>query len=255
MKILCWNINDGRGGADSRNNSVDTELERVAERIRAKAPDIVLLNETRDPSWTLGGLFRKNQPSYIAKRAGLPYKLFGKTNRTGPWLFGTGWKGVAVLSRYPLKKEAMVLVRRESGEKSGFGTLVTSVTIDGQRLFILSARFAPHNDPGNRQENPLGILQAIQLVKELGPASPLLFGGDFNASVEPGTNEYERAMEEFFDKSELIEAVKEGQLPIATHRVDYLFYRGNYKITHIEFENPDPMASDHPWIFAVLERS
>jgi endonuclease/exonuclease/phosphatase family metal-dependent hydrolase len=245
LRVLCWNIAEVRVG--------DGGLRQIALHIRSKSPDIVLLNEVRKPSWFWENICRRpDQTAVLARELGLPYHAFGGTNRTGL----TGQKGVAVLSRYPLGPQRVHPVMVGS-RKTGFGTLVTSVTIDGCLHHILSTRFAPHNDDGtNRLENPLGIQQALELVRSLGPGSTLIFGGDFNASTKPATNEYEDAMVQFLASSGLKEAVTEGSQATGhppEDRVDYLFYRGEYKVSEAEFHEPQPRVSDHPWVFAVLE--
>lgn len=226
-------------------------LRQLALHIRSKSPDLVLLNEIRKPSWVWENFCRRpDQTAVLARECGLPYHRFGGTNATGL----TGEKGVAVLSRHPLGPGRVHPVMRGS-KKTGFGTLVTSVTVDGTLHHILSARFAPHNDDGtNKEDNPLGVRQALELVRSLGPGSPLIFGGDFNASTRPGTPQYEEAMVEFIATSGLKEAVNESTGGV-DDRVDYLFYRGGCKATQVEFLEPQPRVSDHPWIFAVLEKA
>lgn len=245
LRILCWNIAEARVGEGG--------LEQIASHIRSKSPDIVLLNEVRKPSWFCEKLCqRPDQTADLARAIGLPYHAFGGTTRTGL----TGEKGVAVLSRHPLGPQRVHPVMLGS-RRTGFGTLITSVTVNGRPHHILSTRFAPHNDDGtNREENPLGIQQALELVRSFGLDSTLIFGGDFNASTRPATHEYEDAMVQFFALSGLKEAVKEGtEAPghPPDDRVDYLFYRGEYKVKEMEFSEPQPRASDHPWVFAVLD--
>jgi endonuclease/exonuclease/phosphatase family metal-dependent hydrolase len=258
LKVLCWNIAEGRVG-EGLPSEVDAALSRIAAHIRSKSPDIVLLNEVRQPN-PIGRLHvpgikngRIDQTRFLAKEIGLPYCSFLSTNRTGC----TGHKGVAVLSRHPLGPAYLHRVMYESKE-TGFGTLVTSITVGDKLHHILSTRLAPHNGDGsNRAENPWGIRQALELVKSLvhssGPDSALIFGGDFNASTKPGTHEYEEEMVRFFAECGLKEVVQEKLKPVDTHRVDYLFCSGGYKVMDAAFDEPNPRASDHPWIFAELE--
>jgi len=57
-------------------------------------------------------------------------------------------------------------------------------------------------------------------------------------------------MKRFLEESGLKEVLANSP----DHRVDYLFYRGEYRVSEVEFLRPQPEVSDHPWIFAVLER-
>jgi endonuclease/exonuclease/phosphatase (EEP) superfamily protein YafD len=135
-------------------------------------------------------------------------------------------------------------------KKTGFGTLATSITIDGQIHHVLSTRFAPHNSEQNKAENSVGISQAFDLVNSFDSGAPLIFGGDFNASTDPDASECESVMMRFLKEGGLTEVLSNGP----ANRVDYLFYRGGYRVSEVEFLKPQPEVSDHPWIFAVLER-
>lgn len=219
-------------------------LNNIAARIRQKAPDIVLLNEVKKDGWWWPR--DMDHARDLSHMTGLSHYVFGGVVGTGI----TGHKGLAVISRYPLGASRVhpVIYNRK---KTGFGTLATSITIDGQLHHILSTRFAPHNSEQNKAENPVGIGQAFELVNSFDSGSPLIFGGDFNASTDPDTQEYEGVMKRFLTESGLKEVVSNGP----DHRVDYLFYRGAYRVSEVEFLKPQPEISDHPWIFAVLERT
>lgn len=233
LRILCWNIAEGVCG-----------LGPVAEHIRQKAPDIVLLNEVRKRRWPFGG----DQTQELSARTGLPYYAFGKTATTGL----TGFKGVAVLSKYHLGPSRMHPVIR-GGRKTGFGTLVTSVVINGVRHELLSTRFAPHNSPDHALENRMGVVQAAELARTIDPKLPLIFGGDFNARL------HTEQMQLFNANSGLKEAHKECPDPTPgacwspEDRIDFVFYRGEYQVRQLEFRCPEPQGSDHPSVFVILE--
>jgi endonuclease/exonuclease/phosphatase family metal-dependent hydrolase len=240
LRILCWNIAEGRIGKDA--------LNQIAAHIRRKSPDLVLLNEAKKDGWWWPRAL--DHARDISRKTGLRHYAFGGVNGTGI----TGHKGVAVISRYPLGASRMHPVIHNR-KKTGFGTLATSITIDGQIHHILSTRFAPHNTQQNREENPVAIHQAFDLVNSFDSGSPLIFGGDFNASTNPGTQEYESVMKRFLKESGLTEVLSNGPDDHGPDdRVDYLFYRGEYRVSEVEFLKPQPEVSDHPWIFAVLER-
>jgi endonuclease/exonuclease/phosphatase family metal-dependent hydrolase len=236
LRILCWNIAECRMAKGA--------LNQIAAHIRQKSPDLVLLNEVKkDGWWWPRGMDHARD---ISRKTGLPHYAFGGTNGTGI----TGHKGVAVISRHPLGVSRLHPVIHNK-RKTGFGTLATSITIDGQVHHILSTRFAPHNSEQNKAENPVGIRQALSLVSSFDSGSPLILGGDFNATTNPGTQAYESVMKDFFRESGLTEVLSNEP----DERVDYLFYRGEYKVSEVEFQKPHPEVSDHPWIFAVLERT
>lgn len=235
LRILCWNIAEGRVRPGALNN--------IAARIRQKSPDIVLLNEVKKDGWWWPR--DMDHARDISRMTGLSHYAFGGVNGTGI----TGHKGVAVISRYPLGTSRVHHVIYNK-KKTGFGTLATTITIDGQTHHILSTRFAPHNTEQNKAENPVGISQALELVSSFDSGAPLIFGGDFNASTNPEATEYESVMKRFLDESGLKEVLADRP----DDRVDYLFYRGEYRVSEVEFLRPQPEVSDHPWIFAVLER-
>lgn len=233
LRILCWNIAEG-----------DLGLEPAVEHIRQKAPDIVLLNEVRNRWWPFG----VDQGKELSVRTGLPYYAFGKTVMTGL----TGYKGVAVLSKYHLGPSRMHMVLR-GGRKTGFGTLVTSAVINGVRHELMSTRFAPHNSADHALENRMGVVQAAELARTIDPKLPLIFGGDFNARLHTDQ------MELFNTNSGLREAYKEcpdptpGACWAPDDRIDFVFFRGEYRVGQLEFRCPEPQGSDHPSVFVVLE--
>jgi endonuclease/exonuclease/phosphatase family metal-dependent hydrolase len=268
LKIMCWNINEGRGAGPG--GDVDATLEAIAKAIKLKSPDIVLLNEVRKP-FGVRIVDRHNQAKFIANRAGIKHHEFGGVNLTGLGVTGLrvvglrvpdilvagSWKGMAILSRWPplrmTPKGKNYRVERviHEGRETNFGTMVATFMINGKRHHVLSTRLAPHNDDGNnRAENPSGIQHALELVNRIPPDEPIIFGGDFNASTDEGTrdpttgkssvNEYEPDMVKFFNQSGLKEVLnKAGGYPVGKDRVDYIFYRGAYEVVDSRFENFD----------------
>lgn len=233
LRILCWNIAEGMFGLDP-----------VAEHIRQKAPDIVLLNEVRWRRWPFG----KDQTHELSVKTGLPYYSFGRTVATGL----SGYKGVAVLSKYHLGPSRMHAVVRGQ-RKTAFATLATSVMINGVRHEILSTRFAPHNTADHAMENRMGVVQAAELARTFNPSHPLIFGGDFNARLHTDQ------MKLFLSTCGLTEAQRECPDPSPgpcwdpEDRIDFILYRGEYKVRQMEFRCPEPQGSDHPSVFVVLE--
>lgn len=237
LRILCWNINEGAGG-----------LDKIAEQIRKKSPDIVLLNEIREKRmpWDV------DQTSYLSQKTGLKYYKFGETVMTGI----TGWKGVSILSRYPLGVTTMHPVMRGS-QPTTFGTLEATIRINSVDHRVFSTRFAPLHKPGSpaydpnaANDNVAGHQQAINLVRRIPPRVPVIFGGDFNA------NQSSEQMRQFAASSGLTDVFSERPDPEVNNpdeRIDCIFYRGSYKVNQMEQRAPwTDGVSDHAWVFAEL---
>ena len=96
LKLLAWNIRDGQ------------TLERVADEIRGKAPDIAMLCELRQPGW----FYVTNQAAWLAARTGLQHYQVGNTVPMGL----RGWRAVAILSRYELRNPVVHRVMNGSRE-------------------------------------------------------------------------------------------------------------------------------------------
>jgi endonuclease/exonuclease/phosphatase family metal-dependent hydrolase len=233
LKILCWNIAEGMFGLDP-----------VVAHIRQKDPDIVLLNEVRQRRWPFG----TDQVKELAAKTGLPHYSFGKTVATGL----TGHKGVAVLSKYHLGPSRMHTVLRGQ-RKTAFSTLITSAMINGVRHELLSTRFAPHNSADHAMENRMGVVQAAELARTLSPDLPLIFGGDFNARLHTDQMKLFNSTSGLKDAHEECPDPTPGACWDPSDRIDFIFYRGKYKVRTLEFRCPEPQGSDHPSVFAILE--
>jgi endonuclease/exonuclease/phosphatase family metal-dependent hydrolase len=240
LRIMCWNIQ--AGDADSTRPEGEI-LPRIAEHIRAKSPDIVLLNEVRRRGFPWG----VDQTAVLANSTGLPYYRFGVAVATGI----TGHKGMAVLSRFSLGPTRLHPVMRGS-TATAYAILETSVMVDRLVHQLFSTRFDAHN----RTDNVAAHQQAIDLVRRVNPSVPVIFGGDFNATRRTSQ------MHNFMANSGLTDAFSVLPDPSpcgpaeAEDRVDYVFYRGPYKVTLMEQRCPWPgehPVSDHPWIVVGLE--
>lgn len=243
LRIMAWNIAEGRLTPDSPSN---IKLPAIAQHICALSPDIVLLNEVKNErDWPFGS--GVNQVEELARLTGMPYRHWANTVATGL----TGHKAVGILSRYPLGVPRVHRVMCD-GSETAFATLETTVTVNNRVHHLLSTRFAPHNTPEHAVENVAGITQAISLVRNIDPQRPVIFGGDFNA--EPQTPQ----MVNFYANSGLLDAYKVLPDPelCSTYRVDYIFYRGPYKLNVMQQRCSWPSSdepSDHPFVFIELE--
>jgi hypothetical protein len=94
--------------------------------------------------------------------------------------------------------------------------------------------------------------QSLDLIKSFSPNSPTISGGDFNVSPDQKNPQpwlFDEEMVKFWDSSRLT-AVYESQL---RERIDFIFFREPYRVTEVEYGDPQPDGSDHAYVFAVLE--
>jgi endonuclease/exonuclease/phosphatase family metal-dependent hydrolase len=248
LRIMCWNIAEGSlTGAVPPN----THIPAIAQQIRSKSPDIVLLNEVKHWDLRVGGWLGDyvRQTQRLAELVDLPYYQSGNTERTG-W---TGHKAVAILSRYPLGQSQLHPVMHNN-RKTQYATLQTSISIDNRTHHLFSTRFTAHSNA----ENVSAHRQALQLVQRLDPNEPVIFGGDFNVNRVEHTH-----FVDFVQKSGLTNAFYEYPDPTPCAEdpeklKDYVLYRGPYKGVHTELrcpwggQAPELELSEHPWLFVEL---
>jgi len=240
VNIMAYNIWEGVG------------LRQVAETIRHVQPDIVLLNEVR---WYVRPGPTSDQARFLAQQTLLRNYVYRRTTLTGI----KGSKGVAILSRYPLLRTRMHMVRLKNSETS-FGTLQATIRIDGLDHEVFSTRFAPMHppdhpahDPKHEPENRAGHLQAIELVRSIPPQVAVIFGGDFNASWEKPWSTQFRETSGLTDV--LVESPDTGEWNDPADRVDYIYYRGPYRVFGTTMRWGWPGASDHKYVSTVLMRT
>jgi endonuclease/exonuclease/phosphatase (EEP) superfamily protein YafD len=239
LRVFCWNIGMGEYGT-----SRDGNIAEIIETIRAKSPDIVLLNEVI--RWFPP--FGKNQPEEIAKGIGLPYFVADRTANLWYWGIWHGYKAVAIYSRYPLSPPKVHRIS-SSFFVEAHAILETTITIDNRVHHLFSARF----DQDDVKENTRGHELARDLVNNVPASAAVIFGGDFNCrSSEP-----QGVM--FFTSTGLSDSLKEFHDPLMGNPgeiIDFVYYRGPYHVTRMERrEKPqEPKPSDHPWHYVELTR-
>jgi endonuclease/exonuclease/phosphatase family metal-dependent hydrolase len=244
VRVMAWNIFEGERLPDIIKTIQDLPHERK--------PDIVLLNEVR---WFAPGFGPSDQTAWLAAKTGFPHFHYGMTTQTG--IVGT--KGVAILSRYPLSHIRMHMATL-NGRPTTFGSLRATIRIDDLDHEVFSTRFAPMHkkddpayDPEHEPGNRNGHLEAIDLVQAIPPDRAVIFGGDLNA---PWDRPWAK---EFHDKSGLADVLEEQpdpEVPIdLAGRVDYIYYRGPYKVAWTRMGEGHFCASDHRYVLTELTRT
>jgi hypothetical protein len=240
ISIMAWNTGES-------NN-----LDSIAEEIRAKDPDLVLLNELSNFDGPLGWLFGGgvNQTSEIARLA--DFRYYNWINVADKNAGFVGHKSVAILSRFPLgepRKHQIIY----QGSETGFGILESTLFINNMEHHVFSMRFSPihSNKPDaspedvwrEREENIAAHYQAIAYLHTLPPGHPVIFGGDFN---------YEEAYHPQFQRFKYESGLEEA----IVLRPDAIFFRGpGYQSVDPEHQPRGGDPSDHPWIYVTLKSS
>ena len=255
MVVMEYNIN---GGA---------HLDAVADTIRARNADVVLLNEVH---WRPGLPWRpdarNDQTSYLAYAVGYAHKEY----RHATVLGFAGTKGVSILSRYPIHDARMHMVPGTM-IVGGYGTLEATLDVSGRQHRVFSTRFPPMHtpdhkyfDPAAETKNRAGHEQALELIRKVPASVPIIYGGDLNAAWDhlsptggPPPGEWARqfrddcGLQEFLVASLDPDASPEEKARPAG-RVDFIYFRGPYRVESVEFEFGVPGASDHAYLVGAL---
>ncbi|NMO17876.1 hypothetical protein HPC49_23415 [Pyxidicoccus fallax] len=250
LRVMCWNIAEGKYNTEEDNGM----LPRLAEEIRAVAPDLVFLNEVRNErGWPWGS--GVNQVVRLSELTGIPYRHWANTNALGV----RGHKAVGILSRFPLEAAVYHPVMYD-GNTTGFGTLESSIIVDGRRIHVFSMRFNPVHW-GNPdfdymqewRENIAGHQQAVTMLQGRDPSIPIIYGGDFNAW--PQAEIHAPQYNHFMQNSTLTNALVAHPAPYDEdpEGVDFIYFRGPYSVRTVERRRPENNPTDHPYVLAELQ--
>ena len=249
IRVFCWNIAEASNtGAVAANGYLD----RVGQQIASQTPDLVLLNEVRHwDLWVggwLGGSVR--QTEVLASIARLPNFNSAPAVRMG-W---TGHKVNSIITRYPLGPPLNHPIRNGS-RVTGYAILQSSLAICDSEFQVFSTRFDAHSEADNIAAHQ----QAKNLVKSIDQNAPIVFAGDFNASVahDPQFNNFigesglTKVAIEYLDQTPCLQPGLEQQMKV----IDHIFYRGNFGIREPTIRCPWPGTeplSEHAWLFVEL---
>ena len=162
VRLLAYNIHHGEGMDEV------TDLERVAEFIRALDPDLVTLQEVDSVVDRTG---RIDQTAELARLTG----LHGSFGRFMPYQGGA--YGMAVLSRWPI--QGAMNWRLPDGEepRTALGVRVQLPT-SGEDLLLVGIHFYRTESERLAQANALETILADE-------EGPVILAGDFNST--PGS--------------------------------------------------------------------
>ncbi|MCW5600037.1 PAN domain-containing protein [Nitrosomonas sp.] len=250
LRVAVFNMNN----PGLRNLPIDERMDtlrRWGSRIFANA-DIVILSELGTPSSNFWHWWDESYLKTLSESSGLFYRYAAFT-------LDPTWPEMGILSRYPFdSKDAYDIPE---------GRRIVDVTtrIHGKPIRILGAHFTPSGDAWSPTSPKIESVRKVQdlIANENGL---LLFGGDLNTcppSVAPDGCWGQGAVGHEYDlltkESGFIDSCKE-MLECNNWRreflfIDYLFFRGGFRVKNIEFTTPADLASpsDHPSFIVTLE--
>lgn len=243
VTVLVYNIRAGKDLAGGEN------LPRVAELVRSTGADLVLLQEVDRNTQRSGPA---DQPAVLARLTGYSV-AFGRTIS-----FQGGDYGVAVLSRWPIRRDTLVplLVTappgRTTDNREQRGVLVAVVDAPGGPLAVLNTHLDHTGDDVWRMQEIATVLQVSRTAVE--PGVPVLIGGDLNARPESPVHQQLRGAG-FRDAWEGCGAGDAMTFPASApdRRIDYLYVAGATRCESARVLASD--ASDHrPLLFRLRLR-
>ena len=150
MKIASWNV-----------NSIRARLDHVTEWLKARQPDVLLLQELKGTEF----------PATVFEDLG--YESVAVTQKT--------YNGVAILSRHPIETISTTL----AGDEADSHARYLETTILGIRIVNI---YLPNGNPvgSDKFAYKLAWMDRLNLEMSawLGKEMPVLIGGDFNVIPE-----------------------------------------------------------------------
>jgi endonuclease/exonuclease/phosphatase (EEP) superfamily protein YafD len=257
LKVATFNVSQG---AVRATDDPDAILARWGRELFARA-DIVLVTE----------LWDEHMAAVLAANAGLPHSYLAAMYLYDPY------RDVAVFSRFPLRDALTEPLFIQSGWRAMVRTKLLGVTADiaGVPHRLLVSHWAPPEFPWQPDPHRLAAASVVnQRVDEAD--GPVFFGGDLNA-CPPAKATME--IPECSYEGEALDAPGDEWHQIVTRltdsfsaapgeprhcsdtRIDYVFFRGSYRVTGYESCLADAEGnelgspSDHPWVLATLEHT
>lgn len=232
LRVLVYNTHAGKdaGGADN--------LERLAALVRETRADLVLFQEVDSATTRSGGVDQLS----VVRAATQMHGTFG-----GTLAFQGGRYGLAVLSRFPIRMQQVVMLSEDTEPATGRsreprGALHVVIARPAGDLHVVNTHLdASAGDTWRLQEATRLVALADSLRRA---GAQVMMGGDLNAI--PGS-----AVHSIFRDAELRDAWPEcGSGPEATYpahapakRIDYLLLTAGMRCTGASVIATE--ASDH----------
>ena len=161
--VLSWNTQ----------GSKSTDLERVAEVIRAQRPDVVVLQE-----------IRRSQADDLAALLSMNVTWSFKHNALTPF-FRDRAEGAAILTPHTLDDPGSTVVSESTSTRSYKRRIVQWAIVaraDASAYRVYNVHLSPHDEPDHRLSEASRI---AEIAAARGDAPPIIVAGDLNNDGEP----------------------------------------------------------------------
>ena len=164
---MTWNLQ----------GSKHTDLDRVAATVSERSPDVLLVQEIRQP-----------QSDALADRLDLLAHWAFKHHPFAPFLRQRA-EGAAIMTPHALDSTGSKVISAVTSRRHWKRRIVTWGTVtraDASSVRVLNLHLSPHDLRDERLEEAARV---SALAAEFGPRPPILLGGDFNDHGEVETLE------------------------------------------------------------------
>jgi endonuclease/exonuclease/phosphatase family metal-dependent hydrolase len=228
VRVMTYNIHHGEG----RDKKLD--LDRIAEVIKARKPDVVCLQEM-DRNQKRSG--RLDFVAEMEKRLGMKGAFESNYN------FGGGEYGNATFSRFDIVSHENHALPTPAG-KEPRGCLEVTLRIGGRDVKILNTHWGLDTEQRKLQsEATIAILES---------GVPTILAGDFNE--HPDAAGVGAVMGRIGDVLVAPQAKVDAPETFRTRRIDYVFASTQFGVREVVLirDPPAHIASDHLPLYAEL---
>ena len=221
LRVVSWNLH--YGVTPGLTGGPGVELDQTVAYLRAKNPDVLLLQEV-ERGWILAG--GTDLLQYLADALDMNYAYAGAHDRQ----FGN-----AILSRYPITDPSYIRLPYGKGPQGRSAIVGTVATASGDIQFV-SVHLQHKNDEKTRVD------EVTTLLDKLGTAPARMIAGDFNARPDAASV---RMMTEAGYVSAQDSLFHEQNTYVGSDfqaRIDYQFLDG---VRGSDFAIGDSTRSDH----------
>ena len=233
IKVMSYNIHHANPPSQPSIINLDT----IAAIINAQSPHFVALQEVDVHTKRSGVTI--NQAAYLAQKTGMHHFFAKAIDYEG------GEYGVAILSKFPIKKGAKFLLPHEEGSGAEQRVLATAiVTLPNGKEMLFAGTHLDHKK--NSPSRLLQVKEIVRLLKE--EKQPVVVAGDMN---DIPSSETVQILQSYFSNSCTTCPFTIPQIR-ANRTIDYILFTKDWQAKEHRVLS-ETFASDHLPIVATLQ--